>query len=142
LVFISDENNKGMSSLRPPENFSGVSEPAAVITIDEWVKKERIRKIDIIKLDVEGSELFALQGMIQTLMNFKPILIVEINANTLGYFGLSPIDVMTFLSEVGYSVFNLDENGRLQKASHENWTENVACIHVERAEQLQSYSLK
>jgi len=136
LIYISNEDNMGMSSLRPPENFSGFTQPITVMSIDEWIKKTGIDKVDVIKLDVEGSELFALQGMKQTLTNLKPVMIVEINAATLAYFDLTPGEVVHFVLDLGYLCFNVTSNGFLERISNERVAENVAFIHSEKLEQF------
>jgi FkbM family methyltransferase len=139
LIYISDESNKGMSSLKPPENFSGYSQPVTIVRIDDWIKQTDIDRVDFIKIDVEGYELFALQGMTEMLMNFTPVLIVEINANTLAYFCLSPNDVMEFLKNLGYMPFNVNENGLLKKIGTARWAENLAFIHSGKLTEFDAY---
>ena len=42
-------------------------------------KNYKLKKIDVIKLDIEGAEVFALQGALKTIMKFKPTIIMECN---------------------------------------------------------------
>ena len=42
------------------------------IRIDDWVVKNNIKKLDFIKMDIEGAEIEALDGCIQTIDNLKP----------------------------------------------------------------------
>ena len=46
------------------------------ISIDEFINKNKIKKVDFIKMDIEGSELKALEGCIETCKKFKPKLAV------------------------------------------------------------------
>jgi len=139
LIHLSSPDNTGMSSLRPPENYSGISETIRLITIDGWINQEKIATVDIVKLDVEGCELLALRGMEKLLLNQKPVLIVEINAETLGYFNFSPKDVMDYLDHLGYLSFGISKNGFLQKIAEVNREGNIAFVHFEKLKEFNSH---
>ena len=50
-----------------------------VIPLDEFVKKEKkIKKVDFIKMDIEGTEFDTLKGAVKTLKRDKPDLIITI----------------------------------------------------------------
>lgn len=42
------------------------------VTVDSFVKREGIDRLDLIKLDIEGAELAALQGARETIRRFRP----------------------------------------------------------------------
>ena len=50
----------------------------ASITLDDFVRVEGTRKIDFIKMDIEGAELSALQGAKETLRIFRPDLAIAV----------------------------------------------------------------
>ncbi len=52
------------------------SEVFETISIDDYVKENNIKKIDFIKLDVEGSEESILKGAVETIRKFKPKLAI------------------------------------------------------------------
>lgn len=49
-----------------------------VISIDEFVEASFIKKVDFIKLDIEGAESNALKGAIKTITRFKPKMAISL----------------------------------------------------------------
>ena len=133
-LFVSASDNLGMSSFKQPENYSGKKEKVEVVTIDDWFKTSGLSKIDIIKLDIEGSELAGLKGMKEVLLKQKPVLIVEINPETLSMFNLKPSDIYDYLKQLNFEGFLILENGRLEvfKSAEINQTTNVLFIHKDK----------
>lgn len=82
-------------------------------TIDDYVEKYSIQKIDFIKIDVEGQELLVLQGCEQCLKKFKPILLVEIIEQENIFFDRKFQDymqVINYLTDLGYKYYQIDDN--------------------------------
>jgi len=131
-LFISGPDNLGMSSFHHPENYSGRKERVKVVALDDWFKTCGLSKIDIIKLDIEGSELAALKGMKQLLEKQKPVLIVEMNPETLSMFNLKPSDICDYLKQLNFEGFLILGNGRLGHLNPEEirQTRNVLFIHT------------
>jgi len=55
----------------------------------------------LIKLDLEGAELLALEGAISTLSRYRPVVIVECKNRLLERFGASKKQLLEFLSDMG-----------------------------------------
>ncbi|MCD6569129.1 MAG: FkbM family methyltransferase [Deltaproteobacteria bacterium] len=58
-------------------NTEGIG-PIPVITLDHFVKREDLDKVNFIKMDIEGSEMPALRGSAETIQRFKPKLAISI----------------------------------------------------------------
>lgn len=142
-LFISTPDNSGMSSFHQPENYSGKKESVKVVSIDEWFKTSALSKIDIIKLDIEGSELAALKGMKEVLQKQKPILIVEVNPETLLMFNLKPSDLYDYLNQLNFEGFLVLENDSFARLSQceINQTTNVLFIHREKLNDYEKIEL-
>lgn len=70
-----------------------------VVTID-WL---HLSECDAIWLDVEGAELPALKGAVETIMKFSPVIVTEENGNG-ARFGVDQFGIADFLETLGYSV--------------------------------------
>ena len=75
-VDISDyDNNPGAVSIMNP-CMTNKSEELHVISLDEYVKRENIEKIDYIKADIEGAERLLLLGAKNVLKKMAPRLVI------------------------------------------------------------------
>jgi len=74
-VYFKDD---GPSSKIEFEKFKGLTGITSTISIDDFVQKNRITKVDFIKMDIEGAESLALEGAINTIKKFKPKLAIAI----------------------------------------------------------------
>ena len=68
--------------------------------------------LDLIHLDIEGYELYALKGGIETIKKYKPVIVLEVCDN--GHserFGYTKDDLEDFLKSLGYTfIKNLESN--------------------------------
>lgn len=95
---VEENDNKGMNFCIEVKD-KGIE----VNTIDNL----RLRKLDFIKIDVEGDELNVLIGAYETIKKFKPTLYIEINKHTLKRKGLNKLDIFTWLDKNGYTYSNI-----------------------------------
>jgi FkbM family methyltransferase len=79
------------------------------ITLDEYVKRSNMNRIDFIKLDVDGYEYKIIQGGKTTLKQFKPLLLIELGEYTLNNFGDKVENLINLLDSLGYAFYS-EEN--------------------------------
>lgn len=61
-------------------------------------------KVSFIKVDIQGSDLFAMRGAKRTILRDKPILVFEFEAQFQKEFGTRFKDYTAFIEEIGYKV--------------------------------------
>lgn len=67
-------------------------------------------KIDFIKIDTEGSELYVLEGAINTINKNKPLIQVETNKLSEINFNYDKSKIYNFLYNLGYVIYDDDNN--------------------------------
>jgi len=72
--------------------------------------------VDFIKIDTEGSEVFALEGAYNVIAKYKPLINLETNACSMKYFGYKKERIFEFLKALDYDV--LDDDGNNPLFSH------------------------
>ena len=83
----------------------------SVVTLDSYVAEHKIDRVDLIKVDVEGAELWVFRGARQTMDRFRPIIHAECLPSWTGSFDYTPVDLVSFLRNQGYVYFY---SGRLR----------------------------
>lgn len=73
-------------------------------TLDSYIEKTGLR-VDFIKCDVEGAELFVFKGGLDTLSRDKPIVFSEILRKWSAKFNYDPNEIFKLFYEIGYRAF-------------------------------------
>jgi FkbM family methyltransferase len=66
----------------------------------------------LIKIDVEGAERLVIEGAIETISRYKPIVVFEFGRGSSDHYGTQPCHIYELLhDEAGLRIFDLDGNG-------------------------------
>jgi FkbM family methyltransferase len=115
-LFISQANNIGMTGLKKTMNFGNKIEKVQAVALDEWVEQNKIGKIDLVKIDIEGAEFLALKGMAQTLKKSQPVLFIEISV-LLNLYNNTPSELYDFLNKLNYKPYRVLSEKSITSAS-------------------------
>jgi len=106
-------------------------ERTKVKTIDEISSDLKLSKLDVIKMDIEGSEYHALLGAENTLKRFKPFLMIELFDESLKKQGSDGNMILQFLASLGYFIYEFDEYGKISKFKkvNDSLSQNIFAVH-------------
>jgi FkbM family methyltransferase len=105
LIFYYYEECSGNASLANLSQTNNVEKIVCrVRKMDNFVNEYHL-KVDFIKCDVEGAELFVFQGGIETIKKHKPIIFSEMLRKWTAKFNYNPNAIIRLLSEIGYRCF-------------------------------------
>jgi FkbM family methyltransferase len=99
--YVFDEGNSGTSSLYNNSSKKGKEIKIDATTLPEVVKKNKIRKIDFMKIDCEGSEYEILFKLPKTILKDTEKMVIEYHDNVTKY---NHKDLIKFLERNGFDV--------------------------------------
>jgi len=76
-------------------------------TLDGLIQEERLSPPDLIKIDIEGGELYALKGARKIIKEHHPVLFIEYSDLTFRSAGYSKDDLLTELNANNYLIYGL-----------------------------------
>jgi FkbM family methyltransferase len=81
-------------------------------TIDAFVASEKIERIDLMKVDIQGAEPLLLAGGKHVFGTMSPDLMMEVSPEDLVGMGRTSRDLLRQVEDYGYSIFTLTPDGR------------------------------
>lgn len=125
--------NASMANLTKKESVLKIK--CKVTTLDSFIEKNKI-KVDFIKCDVEGAELFVFNGAKKVLQNQKPIVFTEMLRKWAAEYKYHPNQIIDLFLSFGYSCFTIrDKNLKKFGKMDENTIEtNYIFLHNEKHE--------
>ncbi len=82
--------------------------------LDKFITTLKVDRLDLIKCDVEGAELFVIKGGISSIKEFLPIIFIELFERWTLQFNYHPNEIIQMLNEAGYECFLANKN-KLEK---------------------------
>lgn len=129
-AFHDGTHHDGLGSLFAPENGAAPVGVVPTVSLDEFVAQGSYPRIDVLKLDIEGGELAALQGAVATLDQQHPAVIVEVNDQTCRRAGYVMRDILDFLSGLDYEFYRIGRRGSAAAITADGLADfqNVLCV--------------
>jgi FkbM family methyltransferase len=84
--------------------------PTYVTRLDRVLRGRPIRSLKLVKIDIEGSEVLALRGAVETLARLQvPFVVAEVNRSGLEMMGTSEADLRALMTGLGYETWLIQD---------------------------------
>jgi FkbM family methyltransferase len=125
LLAIADSHHAGMNTIEVGDSRKAMAgwttvsrETVSLETIDELVARSGLQRLDLVKLDIEGSEVDALDGAKATIARFQPTILLEAEETRLATLGRTKEDLVQAVDELDYELWVFDSrSGQLRPAN-------------------------
>jgi hypothetical protein len=108
LIRYVEDNSLGsleIEKINPSESSYSIH-TVITSTLDQFMKNQKLEKLTLIKIDVEGHEMAVIEGAMETINKLKPKMIVEIE--TRHHPTISLNELIKSISNLGYYVSYFD----------------------------------
>ncbi len=109
--------NEGISSMFPTNADATPFGNAEVHRLDDVFPTLGLDRLDVLKIDTEGAELPVVRGGRETILRFRPAIIVEMNEETFRSAGYTAADLSACLCDLSYECFLINRSGQRVKTS-------------------------
>jgi len=128
-------------NLHPDEEVDTVEVP--MTTLDKYFLANGLNNLDLLKIDVEGSELMVIEGALDSIKRYQPVIFAELLRKWCAQFGYSPNEVLEILFPLGYRCFAVSENlPEVFCISEETQETNFLFVPSKKIELLDQLSAK
>ena len=134
--------NAGAHSMLPSEKHSSDFVEIEATTIDEFVTSHGLKKVDVIKIDIEGAEMKAFNGMTETLRNSRPLIVCELCEEHQVRAGYTTQAVKKWMAETfDMQAFKVMESGKLKETPIEetHLADNIVFVPHERVQEVKAF---
>lgn len=129
--------NTGLSSIIDSSQGGAKKIKVPSVTLDSYLSKNQIKKVDLLKIDVEGAEELVFLGAKEALGKGL-IKIICWETNFQPTFSKTRKDMANTLQSLGYSNFYIEPAKKIFKA----WDEEFTCISIHNSEEKTINNLK
>lgn len=103
--FVDEHEGSNANSLVNRPDKSRTTFKTTVSKLDTFVHSTDLKKLDLVKIDAEGSELDVLKGAAESLRRFRPRVILAIHPSLIKNNQHNIGDIFDLVSDLGYTVF-------------------------------------
>lgn len=101
--------------------------------MDNFTNKKNL-KVDFIKCDIEGAEIFVIKGGLETIQKNKPVIFLEMLRKWSNKFNYNPNEIIKILGDLGYGCYISKNNKlvRFYEMDEETLETNFFFLHKDK----------
>ena len=110
-VYLFDDLPTGHASIAPNADRPATVTDCRMITLDSYLAERDVKRVDFVKVDIEGAELMFLNGAEKLFsQDVQPVIMMEMALATTRNFGYLPDEFIKFIGSRGdYEFYAADE---------------------------------
>ncbi|MEZ6079950.1 MAG: FkbM family methyltransferase [Pirellulaceae bacterium] len=124
------ENSFGLGESAEEEEVPSI--PVRLTTLAIICEQEKIARLDMLKLDVEGAQQLVLEGGFELIKKHKPSLMITNNIAACRRLKLEPSAVFDMLRRIGYQFCKVTKHGVVQAIDRPQDQRHVLCLPADR----------
>ena len=131
--YLGSNDNGAYDSINDTQRTSYVNKiEVDCTTIDAIWQNRNKPNVSLIKSDIEGADLLALQGGIECIKTCRPSILIEWNLTNIKPFGLKNKDLFDFVQSINYTLYALPRLNKIDTLNdlgiQNNYTENLLLM--------------
>jgi FkbM family methyltransferase len=103
--FVDQHEGSNANSLVSRSDKSRTTQKTSVTRLDTFTAGLKLNRLDLIKIDAEGSEMDVLKGAMQTISAFRPKIILAIHPSLVRNNNQEPGDIFDLITGLDYTVY-------------------------------------
>ena len=108
-----------------------------VVTLDSYLAERGVKRVDVMKVDVEGGELNVLRGAAATIATHRPVIVCEVEPRRTRQWGYEAGAILDQLKSAGYEWRTVTRAGDLgEKAEVAADGQNLVAVPAEKLADL------
>ncbi len=108
----ASQDNQGLGSIVDRGGKPGsMKATVETMTLDDFAARHDIRRLDLMKVDIQGAEPRLLEGGRRVLTELSPDVLMEISPEDLACAGKTSADLCRLIESYGYQMFHLTKSG-------------------------------
>jgi FkbM family methyltransferase len=116
--------------------WDGVETPSmervTVRSLDSWASELALTRLDVIKIDAEGSEMRIIQGALGVLRRFRPLILFEAQEESLVHQGATLRELIELIQSCRYLIHGFDPETGLLAAGFAGSNLNLVAVPQEQ----------